>query len=29
MIVTYFILICVAFVAVFIVGMLIGKEMYE
>jgi len=29
MIVTYFISICVAFVAVFIVGILIGKEMYK
>jgi hypothetical protein len=29
MIVAYFISICVAFVAVFIVGILIGKEMYE
>jgi hypothetical protein len=29
MIVAYFISICVAFIAVFIVGILIGKEMYE
>ena len=29
MIATYFIFICVAFVAIFITGILIGKEMYE
>ena len=29
MIVTYFILICVAFIAVLITGILIGKEMYD
>ena len=29
MIVNYFISICVAFIAVFIVGILIGKEMYK
>ena len=29
MIVTYFMCICVAFIAIFIVGILVGKEMYE